>query len=76
MQIKIERILVLIRWSHFGGELSSDKDRFISEDILRMSHVPEIMVALNFERDVGLCFAVASRWHDVPGSLGELLGFG
>ena len=75
MQIKIDGIPVLIRWAHLCGELSSDNGRVISEDILRMLHMPEIMVALTFERDMGLYFAVTSRWHGSPGSLGERPGF-
>ena len=75
MQIKIDGIPVLIRWAHLCGELSSDNGRVISEDILRMLHMPEIMVALTFERDIGLYFAVTSRWHGSPGSLGGRPGF-
>ena len=61
MWIKIDRIPALTRWTHLRGELSSDSNRVISEETLRTLNVPEIMVALTFEMDVGLYFTVISR---------------
>ena len=54
---------------------TSDTTIAIAKDVVEMLLLPEIMVALNFERETGLYFEVTSKWHSSPGQLSARPGF-
>ena len=67
---------VLIQWAHSCGDYStSDTTRVIAKDVVEMLLMPEILVALNFEREMGLYFEVTSKFHGQPGTLSDRPGF-
>jgi len=67
---------ILVKWAHSCGDYAtSENTRVISQDVVLMLSMPEILVALNFEREMGLYFEVTSRFHGQPGILSERPGF-
>ena len=48
-----------------GSHAVSENARVIANDDVQMLLMPEILVALNFEREMGLSFEVTSSWHGV-----------
>ena len=67
---------VLIQWAHSCGDYStSELTRVIAKDVVEMLLMPEILVALNFEREIGLYFEVTSKFHGQPGTLSDRPGF-
>ena len=67
---------VLIQWAHSCGDYStSELTRVIAKDVVEMLLMPEILVALNFEREMGLYFEVTSKFHGQPGTLSDRPGF-
>ena len=77
MQEKDENgIPILIKWAHSCGDYASaEMARIIAKDVVVMLCMPEVLVALNFEREMGLYFEVTSRFHGQPGRLSSRPGF-
>ena len=67
---------VLIKWAHSCGDYStSENTKVIAKDVVEMLFMPEILVALNFETEMGLYFEITSRFHGQPGILSDRPGF-
>ena len=67
---------ILIKWAHSCGDYQSTEMAItISKDVVAMLFMQEILVALNFERVMGLHFEVTSRFHNQPGRLSSRPGF-
>ena len=78
MPVSVEgsEVPVLIQWAHSCGEhAASENAKVIAKDVVKMSLMPEILVALHFEREMGLYFEVTSKFHGQPGALSERAGF-
>ena len=66
----------LVSWALMSGNKTNlETTRLIANDVVQMLLMPEIMVALNFEREMGLYFEVTSKWHGSPGELCSRPGF-
>ena len=73
---KINEKPVLVLWAHMVGDhAASDNARLIAKDVVEMLVTPEVIIALNFEREMGLYFEVTSKWHGSPGCLATRPGF-
>ena len=71
-----DSIPILIMRAHSCVDYASaEMVRIISKDVVVMLCMPEILVALNFEREMGLYFEVTSRFHSQPGRLSGTPGF-
>ena len=67
---------LLIEWAHSCGDYStSENTKVIARDVVEMLFMPEILVALNFETEMGLYFEITSRFHGQPGILSDRPGF-
>ena len=76
MKIKIDGEHALIRWAHSCYKFSNTTSgRLISKDVIEMLNMPDILIGLHFERDMGKYFEVTSRWHGQPGCLDNRPGF-
>ena len=73
---KINDKPVLVLWAHMVGDHAvSDNTHQIAKDVVETLVTPEVIVALNFEREMGLYFEVTSKWHGSPGYLATCPGF-
>eukprot|EP00957_Ditylum_brightwellii_P075549 5741915-Ditylum_brightwellii.AAC.1 len=76
LDMKIDEVPVLVIWSHtFGTHATTEAARLIAQDVVQMLMLPEIIVGLHFEREIGLYFEVTSKWHETLGSLSTHSGF-
>ena len=58
---KIDNESVLILWAHaVGNHSNSENVKTIAKDVIEMLLMPQIIIALNFEREMGLYFEVTS----------------
>jgi hypothetical protein len=65
----------LLAWALYMYEHSDSWVKRASMEVVTMLLMPEIIVAIHFEAEVGEYFEVTSRWHCMPGALYTRPGF-
>ena len=62
--------LILLFWAHATGDITTlDKTRVIVKDVIDTLLMPNIIVILYFEKEMGTHFDVTSKQNSVPDSL-------
>ena len=73
----LKELPVYYRWATMMHErlLVTNWRRRVAGEVARMLLLPEILVALHFEAELGLFFEQTMRWHSTPGELYCRAGF-
>ena len=66
---------ILLLWAIEVHSRFTGLKRTIAEDIMKMIEVPDIILALNYEAELGNYFEVTTKWHNHPGDFSIRVGF-
>ena len=65
----------LLVWAHEMSQHHTGNWRLAAKDVVEMISMPNIMVGVHFEADLGQYFEVTMKWHGYPGELSTQPGF-
>ena len=65
----------LLVWAHKMMQLHTGNWRLAAKDVVEMLVMPNTMVGVYFEADLGRYFEVTMQWHAYPGELSTRSGF-
>jgi hypothetical protein len=71
----VDKEPALLVWAHMMSQHHTGNWRLAAKDVIEMLSIPNIMVGVHFEANLGHYFEVTMQWHAYPGELSTQPGF-